>query len=558
MNRFYPIFFALFFLSTGCSAPKSTDSTSTTGTVPFYWENANIYFLLTDRFNNGNPENDMNFDRSAESGKLRGFMGGDLQGITQKIEEGYFTDLGITAIWFTPVVEQIHGQVDEGTGPTYGYHGYWAKDWTVLDPNFGTEEDLAKLIETAHSRRIRILLDVVVNHPGPVTAKDPVWGDAWVRTGPKCVYQSFESTVECTLVENLPDVRTDSNTEVELPDFLRKKWEAEGRLNEELAELDAFFKRTGHPRAPRFYIMKWLTDYVRKYGVDGFRFDTMKHTEATVWSELSNEARAAFREWKVANPDKVLDDNDFFTIGEVYGYGASNGRDYDYGDRKVDFFAEGVTGLINFEFKGDANWDYEAIFSKYANQLNGPLQGKTVMNYISSHDDVHPFDQQRQRPIEAGTKLLLCPGQSQVYYGDETVRTLDIPGTQGDATLRSFMNWAEIRDNAERVGIRVQGVLAHWQKLGQFRRAHPSVGAGKHLMISEKPYVFQRTFTSGTITDAVVVGLDLPKGKKEIPVGGAFVEGDELLDSYSGQTVKVVEGKVAMDSPFDLVLLGKK
>ena len=154
--------------------------------IPFLWENANIYFLLTDRFYNGNPENDINFERTKETAVLRGFEGGDIQGITKKIEEGYFTNLGITAIWFTPIVEQIHGNVNEGSGSTYGYHGYWAKDWTSLDPNFGTEDDLAALVETAHQHGIRIVLDVVINHTGPVTEKDPVWPENWVRTEPTC------------------------------------------------------------------------------------------------------------------------------------------------------------------------------------------------------------------------------------------------------------------------------------------------------------------------------------------------------------------------------------
>jgi len=104
-------------------------------TAPFVWEGANIYFLLTDRFNNGNLKNDISFERKDSTAILRGFMGGDIQGITQKIEANYFSDLGVNAIWFTPVVEQIHGPTDEGTGNTYGYHGYWTKDWTALDPN---------------------------------------------------------------------------------------------------------------------------------------------------------------------------------------------------------------------------------------------------------------------------------------------------------------------------------------------------------------------------------------------------------------------------------------
>src|SRR6187402_674875 len=94
--------------------------------TPFVWEGANLYFLLTDRFNNGDKSNDINFDRNKTTGKLRGFEGGDLKGIIQKIDEGYFTKLGINVIWFTPVVEQIHDGVDEGTGFSYGFHGYWA------------------------------------------------------------------------------------------------------------------------------------------------------------------------------------------------------------------------------------------------------------------------------------------------------------------------------------------------------------------------------------------------------------------------------------------------
>ncbi len=137
--------------------------------VPFVWENANVYFMLTDRFKNGDTSNDVNFNRTLEASKLRGFEGGDLKGVTQKIEEGYFNELGINAIWMTPIVEQIHGAVDEGTGATYAFHGYWTKDWTSLDPNFGTKEDLKKLVEVAHKNGIRIVLDAVINHTGPVT-----------------------------------------------------------------------------------------------------------------------------------------------------------------------------------------------------------------------------------------------------------------------------------------------------------------------------------------------------------------------------------------------------
>ena len=120
---------ALILLFTGCKQnEKGSDIKDSKPEIPFFWENANLYFLLTDRFNNADETNDLNFDRTLETAPMRGFQGGDIKGITAKIKEGYFNDLGINAIWFTPVVEQIHGGTDEGTGFTYAFHGYWAKD----------------------------------------------------------------------------------------------------------------------------------------------------------------------------------------------------------------------------------------------------------------------------------------------------------------------------------------------------------------------------------------------------------------------------------------------
>ena len=521
--------------------------------VTDFWKNATVYFLLTDRFNNGDASNDLPLGRKKDGAVLRSFEGGDLKGITQKINEGYFSRLGVNAIWMTPVVEQIHGFTDEGTGKTYGYHGYWAKDWTDLDPNFGSEADFAEMIETAHANGIRVLMDVVINHTGPVTPTDQQWPDAWVRTSPTCIYQDYETTVACTLVENLPDIRTESDEPVELPAFLTEKWEKEGRLEEEMASLDAFFERTGYPRAPRFYIIKWLCDWVRKYGLDGFRVDTVKHTEAGIWDELKKEARIAFWAWKRENPDKVLDDEDFYMVGEVYGFGLGSGQDYDYGDRKVNFFENGFESLINFAFKANAEASYEELFSHYSTALrDSSMKEISILNYLTSHDDGSPFDASRERAFEAGTKLLLSPGAAQIYYGDETARSLIIEGTEGDATLRSFMNWEAVEQNQE-----TQDLLTHWQKLGQFRRAHLSVGAGIHEQLQASPYLFKRSLNSGDIKDEVMIGIGFPEGQKNIPASAVFAEGTQLKDHYSGELATVRSGQINIDSPFDIVLLEK-
>ena len=517
----------------------------------FLWEAANIYFLLTDRFNNGDPTNDMNFSRTEKTGKLRGFEGGDLKGITQKIKEGYFTDLGINAIWMSPIVEQIHGSTDEGTGNTYGFHGYWTKDWTKIDPNFGSTDDLKELVEVAHKNNIRILLDAVINHTGPVTEQDPVWPESWVRTAPQCKYNTYKNTVTCTLVENLPDIRTDSNEDVELPAHLIKKWKSEGRYDQEISELNAYFKRTGNPRSPRFYIMKWLTDYITEFGIDGYRVDTVKHTEEYVWQEFKEDCDFAFKTFKKNNPTKVLDDKNFYLVGEVYNYAISHGKAFDFGDKKVNYFDNAFNSLINFEIKWNAKqMKANSVFEMYDSLLNTNLKGYGILNYMTSHDDGQPFDKERAKPYQTANMLLLTPGTSQVYYGDESARSLRIEGTIGDATLRSKMNWNAIQSNEK-----TQKIVAHWKKLGQFRANHPAVGAGRHHLISNtNGLVFSRTRP----LDKIVAGINLPKGLKEISVASIFENGQKLRDFYSKQMVEVKEGKVRFSSDFDIVLLEKK
>lgn len=529
--------------------PKKDTAVVATDKEQFNWNAANVYFLLTDRFNNGDPSNDVNFDRTAKTGKLRGFEGGDIKGVTEKIKEGYFTDLGINAIWMTPIVEQIHGATDEGTGLSYGFHGYWTSDWTAIDPNYGTKEDLKELVEVAHSKGIRILLDAVINHTGPVTEKDPVWPSDWVRTSPQCRYDNYENTITCTLVKNLPDIKTESNEEVELPPQLVAKWKAEGRYEQEVAELDEFFKRTGHPRAPRFYIVKWLTDYITEFGIDGYRVDTVKHTEEFVWQEFREACDYAFAEFKKNNPDKVVDNTDFFLVGEVYNYGISGGQFFNFGDKKVNYFDKAFHSLINFEFKWNAKqMAVNEFFAKYNSTLNKDLKGYGVLNYLSSHDDGQPFDPKRENAERTGTLLLLAPGASQVYYGDESARSLVIEGTEGDATLRSFMNWEELENDKQK------SVLSHWQKLGQFRARHTSVGAGIHNEISNSEgFVFSRILDE----DKVVVGIDLKGNSKSINVEGVFENGTKIRDAYSGTESFVQNGKLNITSEFEIVLLEK-
>jgi alpha-amylase len=542
MRIFSLLFSLLFILSCG-----SVKNLSEVNQLPYFtWNNATVYFLLTDRFYNADKSND--FIHSNPPASYRGFMGGDIKGITTKINEGYFEKMGVDAIWMTPLVENISEGVDEGTGLSYGFHGYWTKDWTKTDQRFGTEKDIKEMVTAAHRRGIRILMDVVINHTGPVTDSDPLWPDDWVRTKPKCTYKNYETTTACTLVDNLPDIKTESTQEVSLPPHLIEKWKQEGRYEKEVAELEAFFKKTGYPRRPYYYIIKWLTDFIRDFGIDGFRVDTVKHTEEEVWQSLRTQSDTAFKEWKKSNPTEVLDDQPFFMVGEVYNYYIGSGRVFDFGDKKVDYFANGFDALINFDFKYDANKSYSDMFAKYDTLLHHSLMGKNVMNYISSHDDGGPYDKMRIKPFESANRLLLSQGISQIYYGDESARSLSVKAN-GDAVLRSFMNWDEQNLSSKK------DMVMHWQKLGQYRRNHPSVGAGKHFDLGKN--IYARKYSTKKKQDVVVFGLDQPKGLKVIDVKGYFEDGELIRDAYAEVKATVKKGKVIINSSYDIVLLEK-
>lgn len=519
-----------------------------------FWRDANVYFLMTDRFHNGDPSNDDAVPAPHEPGMLRGFEGGDIRGVTKRIKEGYFNKLGVDAIWTTPLISNVRGSVEEGEwGRTYAYHGYWPRDWSGVDPRLGTEADLAQMISAAHERGLRVIVDVIINHTGPVTdAGDPRWPEKWVRTSDTCTHKSFANSVTCELSFTLQDILTESEQPVELPGFLVDQWRAEGRLEREIAELDAFFDRTGYPRAPKYYIIKWLTDWVREYGVDGFRVDTAKHIEPEIWSVLKREAELALADWRARNPDRLADDRPFYMVGEVYNYGLSSfgqarGRLYDFGDRQVDFYDHGFDALINMGFATHARQPIAEHYATYDRELTqGNFAGRGILNYIASHDDMNPIDPERREARANATRLLLSPGGVQIYYGDEVGRSLVIPGTRGDATLRSRFDWTAVQHNAR--------LLAHWQRLARFRQAHPAVGAGKHLELSGSPFVFARTL-QGPQTDRVVIAVGLTGGRVRLPTGGTFAEGARVRDAYSGTVAMVRGGHVTLEDPADVVLL---
>ncbi|MHA7060132.1 starch-binding protein [Aquimarina sp. M1] len=530
--------------------------------LPFSWDNVTVYFLITDRFNNGDPTNDTSFDRQKNStANELDFQGGDIPGVTQKIKEGYFDKLGVSAIWVTPVVENRHGYIGTEFND-YPYHGYHTNDWTAFDPNFTSAAQFEEFIDTAHDHGIRVLVDIVMNHSGYVTYKDvngqriPVDQDYpidWVRL--QCQEEGEPSNGELPCDDytqplyGLPDVRTESFNSVSLPQWLIDKWETEDRKQQELDELDSYFARTGKPRAPRYYLIKWLTDWVREYGIDGFRVDTERHVRADVWKELKEEAVLALREWKQNNPTKKPDDLDFYMTGEDSSLNIKNNVNDPLPE---DFTVSKFNSMINFRSPIEAytNMGQEEIFSSFAAKLNQDAGFNTpgeynMISYLRSHDFSEFYS---GNMFEAAVKLLLSPGGAQIYYGDESGRQFFDAETYIDAGYRGFMNWDSLDE----------AMLLHWRKLGTFRREHTSVGAGSHQKLSDAPYIFKRAYNRNGENDKVLVfqGQDTDFAGA-LNIFGMWPDGTVLKDYFSDETAIVTGGTVTFGTTFGIVLVGE-
>ena len=573
----------------------------------FSWDNASVYFLLTDRFNNGDTSNDHSYNRGLkQDGSVADdmitdagcFQGGDFKGITQKINEGYFNNLGVNALWISAPYEQAHGYTVGGNGRKsfahYGYHGYYLLDYTNTDANFGTKEEFGEMVEAAHSHGIRIVMDVVMNHPGYATMYDmnefsygtlksgwesvyydfgnindnyygkidynssandwsKWWGNDWIRAG-IAGYTSGDGNDDLTKgVDYLPDFRTEATGTVDISEMLRTKWTKEGTLESKTASTNAWFEAKGYAKTVRNYQICWLSEWVREFGIDGFRCDTAKHVEKEAWGALKAECVSALNEWKAANPDKVLDDNSFWMTGENYGMSLVPASDY--------YTTGGFDSMINFENGGGlpALSSLAAKYQSYADQIN-TNDNFNVLSYISSHDDTLANSKTNADMYYQGSAFQLLPGAIQIYYGDETNRQklpmvrLD-DGTRiglADHALRSFMNWDSIDEELSQ----------HWQKVGKFRSSHVAVGAGANAAIEcsdAQAVAFTRTYSKNNVEDKIAAAITSSENTDvTIDVSSIFENGTQVVNAYDGTITTVADGKVTFNSGAHKTILVEK
>ena len=270
----------------------------------------------------------------------------------------------------------------------------YALDYTAMDKNMGTIAEMREFVDTAHAQGIRVILDVVMNHPGYLSMKDMTeynimptdhsasellnwspsngqtwhsyhdlfidytghssawanwWSSGWIRAGVTGYTAGNPNDELKQNLAGLPDFKTEVTSNQGLAPILKTKWSKETTGYDQWILPSAKNLRTDLGIAPTDYTIQWLAAWVREFGIDGFRCDTAKHLENSRWGELKTACDAALKEWRAANPSKSganWDDN-FWMTGEVYNTGV---------EYKKDFYETGkFDSLINFHFPKDGN-----------------------------------------------------------------------------------------------------------------------------------------------------------------------------------------------------------
>lgn len=578
--------------SKGTATVSATYTTKLLKEDPFTWDNVNAYFVLTDRFYNGDTTNDHSYFRqNGLSGdeNVATFHGGDLAGLTQKLD--YFDKLGVNAIWITAPYEQAHGWVGgkNGAFPHYAFHGYYTLDWSSMDQNMGTVEELRTFVNACHSKGIRVIMDIVMNHVGynntqdmvtfehgytehedgwlekalnPKTGKtewyandtvkwdNDLWDDSWF--GPWIRSFGYTSGSEYGgSCGGLPDVKTELTSSVGIAPVHNTKWNSvdtaeykASYYNPSVADTD-WLSTNGNYRtdmnvAPADYQVAWLSAWVREVGIDGFRCDTAKHVEPFRWGQLKDACTAALEAWRNdSSKSKLYNgvdtgaadwDESFWMTGECFGWtaiGGSGGAYYGTGkfDSMINFSYNGSQGGgTSSSYPSSSDWNtYLSInTAKKDDDNNGNLNN--VLTYLSSHDT------KLCRPsnaIEQGTMFTLLPGGIQIYYGDESSRPQAYLGCgDTDMMTRGDMNWDEIEGSKK-------AQVAHWGKVGNFRKYNPAVGAGVGSGT-------KRTYSGAAGENKVAIGID----GTSVDVSGLFADGTTVYNWYDGTSAKVSGGKV--------------
>ena len=472
-----------------------TDRVKTDG--DFDWDEAVIYFAVTDRFFDGDASNNDaygvgDYDTSDKGGSS--YHGGDFAGLTQKLD--YLQDLGVNTIWITPIVENItDDQHDAKTDmKTYGYHGYWARDFANLNKHLGTKKEFAALLDAAHSRGMKLMVDVVLNHAGYGTEN------------------YFNSVLKDKDGNAIKMLRDSSNTVSgddklaplsDLPDFVTEDPEVRNQL------------------------IEWQTEWMDEFDIDYYRVDTVKHVDSTTWSALKNSLTKV-------NPD-------FKMIGEYSGAG--------YANTAGELGTGSMDALLDFDFNDFAKDFVGGKISTVENSLlkrNGVLNNTATMgNFLNSHDEDtlqyklvkesgFPKEEAYNLMKVAATLQITAKGQPVVYYGDELGQAgaNDWPYQ----TNRRDFDWTELE--AQKAD--GNSIYNHYKTMLSIRNAYTDVftrGSRTSILSSDKDGydVIARSYGDTTL----YVGMNIKEKATEVTIPVSAEAGSKIENLYDGKEYTV-------------------
>ncbi|WP_445083737.1 alpha-amylase family glycosyl hydrolase [Erythrobacter sp. Dej080120_24] len=416
-----------------------------------------VYFVLPDRFANGDTANDRG---GIEGGPLdhgfdpthKGFYhGGDLAGLTARLD--YLEGMGITAIWFAPIFENKPVQGPQGN-ESAGYHGYWVTDFTSIDPHFGTNEEFKAFVDAAHARGMKVYMDIITNHTADVIGyAEGDLAEYAYRSLADFPYSRRLGNADETINEGFlgDDVQTPDNfarltspdyaytpvipeaeREVKVPAWLNDPiyyhnrgsttFSGESSRYGDFAGLDDLY--TEHPRVVEGMIeiyRSWIT----RFGIDGFRIDTAKHVNPEFWQAFVPAMLETAHDEGVPN---------FLIFGEVYSDSPNSGflaqytrrdgfpavLDFAFQAAVTDAVAEGAPPSVLVDmFDGDVNYE------------GGEAAARTMPTFLGNHDmgrfstlvkAANPDISQAEllgRVRLGHAMLMTLRGNPVIYYGDE-------------------------------------------------------------------------------------------------------------------------------------------
>lgn len=375
-KRLLIFFILIIFVLTSCTNtyPNETNVVENNNGL----SNDLIYFIMTDRFYDADQSNNYDVDKS----DLKKRHGGDLKGVIEKLD--YIKSLGTTAIWLTPVMENGKD----------GYHGYWINDFYKVDPHLGTIDDLKLLVDEAHKRNMKVILDYVVNHVGYDSPwlNDENYKD-WFNENQEIFNWNDQAQVEKGWLMGLPDLNFDN------------------------------------PEVVDFFLENSLW-WIKETGIDGYRLDTVKHVPKEFWSKFTSNILKNYP--------------DFYFLGEVWSENTHYIKQYE---------DTGITGFTNYPLYKAITTTFNE-YGKSSKLKNAIIADLDSLNnsknaiFIDNHDNPRFISKHRhfadEYYKEALTFIMTYPQIPVIYYGTE----IGMEGKE-DPLNRSDMEWEKTENSSK-------------------------------------------------------------------------------------------------------------